>query len=105
MKIDLRYKPTGTELTISTPHNDPDQSIKLDFRAKNKEEQSVVDALKDNTFKQEVSRARGHYGHAIALDSTTNLDLAEAVYSLPSFDVIAIEPKVVARPLPEGAQS
>lgn len=105
MKINLRYKVTGTEIIIETQHNDPDESIEIDFRAKNQEEQLVADALGANTLKYEIERQHGFYGHRIELDSTTNLDLAHAVRSLPSFDLISIEPQIKPSPLPEGVQT
>ncbi len=105
MKINLRYKETGTEIIIETQHNDPDDPVKLDFRAKNQEEQLIVDALKNNTLKIEIESQYGHYGHGIELNSTTNLDLAIAVRSLPSFELISIDPRIMPSPLPEGVQS
>jgi hypothetical protein len=105
VKISLRYKPTRTEFTIEAQHNDPDKLIELNFKAKNLEEQPIVDALKDNSLKYELENQYGHYGHRIVLASTTNLDLASAVRYLSSFELINIEPRIAPIPLPKDVQS
>ena len=91
MKIELKHKELGYNVAIATPHNDPDQTFSL--------------KLEDIWLKKELGNAYGYYGHGINLDNISNLDLAIAVKTLPSFTVVNIEPKIKPNLLPKGTIS
>lgn len=94
MKITLKHKYTLEPHAIATEGSDPDEPVSPTL---------MGESL--NTLRSELSASYGHYGHTIDLDSTTNLDLQAAVYGLPSFEVVSIEPAIAPNPLPENTLS
>ena len=84
-------------LIIDTQHNDPDESIDIEYTG---------DEFAIATFIREASEGKyGYYGHIFSLDSTTNLDLQKVVYDLESFNVVSLKPEIKANKMPEGSIS
>lgn len=107
MNIQMTYKPMSLMIIIETDHNDPNKGVSpiVDIQH---DSFVVPSELKDSVKRaltEEVSESFGFYGHTMNLGSTTNLDLAHAVRSLPSFTVISVDPQINPKPLPLGVQS
>ena len=97
MIINLADSKGDRVLVLETEHNDPDQSIEVDF---------IGDRDLIQRFYLEVDSGKyGHYGHIFHLNSTTNLDLQKVVYDLKGFKVLSVKPQIKAKKLPEGAIS
>jgi hypothetical protein len=97
MQINLSQKTTQLPLIIETEHNDPDETIAIEYIGS---ENAIAD------FVREASEGKyGYYGHIFSLDSTTNLDLQKVVHDLEGFEVLSIKPEIEARSLPDGTVS
>ncbi|BAZ39429.1 hypothetical protein NIES4101_53820 [Calothrix sp. NIES-4101] len=105
MRIDLAHSLGLGKLAVLTPHNEPDKPISLEFAFADDTEEDMQEFLEE-VFLRELSQARGHYGHLIDPEKTTNLDLISGVRNLESFTFISQEPEAIApNPLPENVQS
>jgi hypothetical protein len=95
MKIILTHKITEVVCTITTDNDDahtPDTPL-------------IEADGHETALEYELVQACGFAGHTFDLENCSNIDLAAAVRSLPSFDLESIEPEIMPDPLPEGAVS
>lgn len=102
MKINLIHS-SQIKLTLSTDHDDPDKAVTPSVSV-DSDEVSNQDYIKERLI-SELNTSYGFYGHLVSFDSTTNLDLSAAVRSLPSFELVSIEPEIMPRPLPDDVNS
>jgi hypothetical protein len=95
MLVKIKHIETQVELEIRTASYDPDDLAELTIEA----------PILEETFKRELNQSYGFYGHKVNSASVTNLDLSYAVGTLPSFEVLEIEPIVTPNKLPDNAVS
>ncbi|MBW4666474.1 MAG: hypothetical protein KME60_03260 [Cyanomargarita calcarea GSE-NOS-MK-12-04C] len=95
MQIKLLHRVTNEYYTINTDNGFADDAtINPDY---------LGDRVEYLT--RELETSYGYYGHTINPIETTNIDLAVAVRSLPSFEVLSIDPEPTPSKLPEGSVS
>lgn len=96
MKVKLKHRVSGSMAEIGTDHDRPNGAVKVALE---------VEPFLKRDLQQELEAIPGFYGHVVRLDAITNLDLSYVVRSLPSFELISVEPQINPSPLPENVQT
>lgn len=103
MKIILDHK--FGKVQIETQNDSADDLQTLEITAFGQKE--IIKKYLKNEIKKELKDSSGFYGHTFDISSTTNLDLGQAVRSLPSFKLVSISPELIEskNQIPNNAQS